>query len=141
MYVFCDVLITAFQHPAFEQFSMILTEVSISIIVRRTRRRNPNLEIERVCFVGIAGGASCDTSIERIMLSSPTWGWPASSLFVPRQAKATKNCTDERHIYLRGRLCGEAMQEEKFEPTKSNDAIDRSPSEAAMRFEEAQMIR
>jgi hypothetical protein len=53
----------------------------------------------------------------------------------------TKECTEEIHGYLRGRLCREAMQGESFELTKSNGGYTLSCDEAATHFEEAQMIR
>jgi hypothetical protein len=86
------------------------------------------------CVVGIAGGASCEASIERIVLCTPREAGrhPHHSLPVKQKRRITVP-TNAMHI-CGDAYAGKAMQEGRFEPTKTNGAIVHSPGEAAMRF-------
>jgi hypothetical protein len=82
-----------------------------------------------------------EASIERIMLphSREAGRHPLHSF--PVKHFATNNGSEESHAYVRGRLCGEAMQDESFTPTKINSASAQSPNKATMCFEEVQLVR
>jgi hypothetical protein len=132
-----------FQHLAFEQLSIILIEVSVPIIGVQTPCDKPNLGIDRVSEGVCWHCRWCirEASIERIVLPHRHEAGPHPHHSFPVRHFLTNECREESHAYLRGRLCGEVMQEEISEPTKSNGVYTQSPDEAATRFEEAQMIR